>query len=311
MIDKNNDEDSLPPECGTTSGFVAIVGRPNVGKSTLINQLLGQKISITAGKPQTTRHRILGVKTDGSRQTIYVDTPGIHKTELRALNKEMNKTARSALIDVEVVLFVVDGLQWTPEDELVLSSVTKVRCPVFLVINKVDLLKDKKKLLPHVDELSKKMEFSSIFLISAEKRIQVDALEKAIVALLPPGPHYFPADQITDKSSRFLAAEIIREKLTRFLGQELPYSMTVEIEQFEKEEHLYRIGAIIWVERQGQKAIVIGAKGECLKNIGTLSRQDLQGLLKTKVHLTLWVKVKSGWADDQRALASWGYTDLP
>ncbi|MEY3182474.1 MAG: GTPase Era [Pseudomonadota bacterium] len=311
MTDNQIQQDISFSSSNTTSGFVAIVGRPNVGKSTLINQLLGHKISITAGKPQTTRHRILGVKTVGSKQTIYVDTPGIHQAELHALNKEMNKTARSALIDVEAALFVVDSLQWTAEDELVLNTVKKLRCPVFLVVNKVDLVKDKKRLLPHVDTLSKKMHFSSIFLISAEKRIQIDALESAIEALLPVGPHYFPADQITDKSPRFMAAEIIREKLTRFLGQELPYSMTVEIEQFEKEERLYRIGAIIWVERQGQKAIVIGAKGEGLKNIGILARQDLENLLNMKVHLSLWVKVKSGWADDIRALASWGYTDLP
>lgn len=295
----------------THCGFVAIIGRPNVGKSTLLNRLLGQKVSITSQKPQTTRHRILGVKTAGSLQTVYVDTPGIHSAEVKALNKEMNKAARSALVDVNAVVFVVEALKWTQEDELALASVQKVQCPVFLVVNKIDTIKDKRLLLPHLEKLKSKMAFAEMIPLSAKQGLQTEVLQSKIDALLPESPHYFPADQITDKNARFMASEIIREKLTRFLGQELPYAMTVEIEQFEIEPDLHRIAAIIWVERDSQKGIVVGKKGERLKEIGTLARQDLERLLKTKVHLTLWVKVKSGWSDDTRALLSLGYLDLP
>jgi len=295
----------------THCGFVAIIGRPNVGKSTLLNGLLGQKISITSQKPQTTRHRILGVKTAGDNQIIYVDTPGIHAVETHLLNKEMNKTARSAVVDVDLVLFVVDGVKWTPEDDLALKTLKNVACPVFLIVNKVDTVKDKKQLLPHIQTLTKKRSFAEVIPLSAKKGDQLPILANKIEALLPENPHFFPPDQITDRSPRFLSAEIIREKLTRFLGQELPYAMSVEIEQFEIKEKLHRISAIIWVERDGQKPIVVGKDGERLKEIGTLARLDLERLLKTKVHLRLWVKVKSGWSDDTRALLSLGYLDLP
>lgn len=294
----------------THCGFIAIVGRPNVGKSTLLNQILGQKVSITSKKPQTTRHRILGIDTDGAYQTIYVDTPGLHQEEKRAINRLMNRAATSSIGDVEMVLFVVEGTRWTSDDDHVLSKLQHLRCPVVLVINKIDLLNDKEELLPHIQMVAQKMNFADVLPLSAEKGTNVDKIHTMARALLPVGEHHFPDDYITDRSSRFMASEIIREKLMRFLGEELPYSVTVEIERFKVEaDGLFHINGLILVERDGQKKMVIGNKGEKLKTIGTEARMDMERLFETRVFLELWVKVKSGWADDERALRSLGYGD--
>ncbi|AZH04687.1 GTPase Era [Proteus mirabilis] len=294
----------------TYCGFIAIVGRPNVGKSTLLNQLLGQKVSITSRKPQTTRHRIMGIDTDGAYQAIYVDTPGLHIEEKRAINRLMNRAASSSIGDVELVIFVVEGTNWTPDDEMVLNKLKSLRCPVLLAINKVDNVTDKTKLLPHIGFLSQQMDFLDVVPISAEKGMNVDTIAKIVRNCLPEAIHHFPEDYITDRSQRFMASEIIREKLMRFLGEELPYSVTVEIEQFVTNERGgYDIHGLILVEREGQKKMVIGNKGAKIKKIGTEARMDMEDLFENKVHLELWVKVKAGWADDERALRSLGYVD--
>ncbi|MEQ4923252.1 GTPase Era [Proteus hauseri] len=294
----------------TYCGFIAIVGRPNVGKSTLLNQLLGQKVSITSRKPQTTRHRIMGIDTDGAYQAIYVDTPGLHIEEKRAINRLMNRAASSSIGDVELVIFVVEGTNWTADDEMVVNKLKSLRCPVLLAINKVDNVVDKTKLLPHIGFLSQQMDFLDVVPISAEKDMNVDTIAKIVRKCLPEAAHHFPEDYITDRSQRFMASEIIREKLMRFLGEELPYSVTVEIEQFVTNARGgYDIHGLILVEREGQKKMVIGNKGVKIKKIGTEARMDMENLFENKVHLELWVKVKAGWADDERALRSLGYVD--
>ncbi|WP_336193504.1 GTPase Era [Providencia stuartii] len=294
------------PHCG----FVAIVGRPNVGKSTLLNQLLGQKVSITSRKPQTTRHRIMGIHTEDEYQIIYVDTPGLHIEEKRAINRLMNRAASSSIGDVELVIFVVEGTNWTDDDEMVLNKLKSLRCPVILAINKIDNVTDKTVLLPHIGFVSQKMNFLDVVPISAEKGKGVDTIAKIVKQHIPEAEHHFPEDYITDRSQRFMASEIIREKLMRFLGDELPYSVTVEIEQFKvMEKGGFHINGLILVEREGQKKMVIGNKGSKLKTIGTEARIDMERLFDTKVHLELWVKVKAGWADDERALRSLGYVD--
>lgn len=290
-------------------GYVAIVGRPNVGKSTLLNHILGQKLSITSRKPQTTRHRILGIVTRGNTQTVYVDTPGIHGEERKAINRYMNRTATSALRDVDLALFVVDGMKWTPDDELVMEKIRAASVPVMLVINKVDTVDDKEALLPRIDDLIKQYGFAEVVPVSALKGHNVERLQELVAARLPVSPPFFPEDQITDRSPRFLAAEIVREKIMRQLGEEVPYELTVEIEEFKEEGRLRRIGALILVEREGQKAIVIGDGGQRLKRIGTEARQDMEKLFDAKIMLSLWVKVKGGWSDDERALKSLGYDD--
>lgn len=290
-------------------GYVAIVGRPNVGKSTLLNHILGQKLSITSRKPQTTRHRILGIATGDKHQTVYVDTPGIHGEERKAINRYMNRAATAALRDVDLVLFVVDALKWVPDDELVLSKVKASGLPVMLVINKVDEIEDKEALLPRIEELVQLHGFVEVVPVSALKGHNLDRLQELVAARLPLSPPFFPEDQITDRSPRFLAAEIVREKIMRQLGEEVPYELTVEIEEFKEEGRLKRISALILVERDGQKAIVIGDGGQRLKQIGTEARLDMEKLFGGKVMLSLWVKVKSGWSDDERALKSLGYTD--
>jgi len=294
----------------TYCGFVAIVGRPNVGKSTLLNKLLGQKVSITSKKPQTTRHRILGIDTQGAYQTVFVDTPGLHIEEKRAINRLMNRAATSSLGDVEMVVFVVDGTQWTDDDEMVLNKLRYLKCPVVLAVNKVDQIKEKEALLPHLQWLATKGNFTEIMPISAQKGTNIEKIREMAKDLLPEGQHYFPEDYITDRSSRFMASEIVREKLMRFMGEELPYSVTVEIEQFKvREDGIFHINALILVEREGQKKMVIGNKGDKLKTIGTEARLDMERLFGQRVFLELWVKVKSGWADDERALRSLGYGD--
>ena len=291
-------------------GYVAIVGRPNVGKSTLLNALVGQKISIVSPKPQTTRHQILGIKTVDGAQAVFIDTPGLHKAERRAMNRYMNRLASSVIPDADVIIFMIEAGHFKEDDELVLDKLKETKAPVILVLNKVDLLKDKGRLLPFINELKEKFNFAEIVPLSAKKAKKSDnvaELEKMIMQFLPKGPHLFPDDQITDKNERFQVAEIIREKLIRETEQELPYTTTVIIESFKTEEKLISISAIIWVEREGQKPIVIGKNGERLKKIGTQARKEIETLLGNKVFLRLWVKVKDDWTDDERALGSLGY----
>jgi GTP-binding protein Era len=288
-------------------GYIALVGRPNVGKSTLLNRILGQKISITSRRPQTTRHSILGIKTHAHAQLVYVDTPGIHDNAGRAMNRFMNRTAGAALADVDVVVFIVEALRWLPDDDLVLKKLAGLGCPVILAVNKIDTLASRELLLPELDTLSRRFDFAEIIPVSASKGTNVAALEAAIEALLPEGPPYFPEDQITDRSERFLVAELIREKLFRRLARELPYGLTVEVEAFRRESRITHIHALIWVERQSQKNIVIGRQGALLKEVGQQARREIEALIGGKVNLKLWVKVKEGWADDERALRSLGY----
>ncbi|MGB5180409.1 MAG: GTPase Era [Gammaproteobacteria bacterium] len=289
-------------------GYIALLGRPNVGKSTLLNRILGQKISITSRRPQTTRHRVLGIKTRDSAQLIYIDTPGIHDYSGRAMNRYMNRTASSVLSDVDVVVFLVDASRWTTDDELVLKKLGSIDSPVILAVNKIDLLANRDELLPRLQELSGKRSFEQVIPISAARGDNVAALEAAIETLLPMAPAMFPEDQVTDRPVRFLAAELVREKLFRKLGKELPYGLTVEIEAFRSEPKITHIHALIWVERNSQKTIVIGRQGRVLKEVGMEARKDIEALIDGKVNLKLWVKVKEGWADDERALHSLGYT---
>ncbi|MGL9760482.1 MAG: GTPase Era [Symbiopectobacterium sp.] len=294
----------------TYCGFVAIVGRPNVGKSTLLNELLGQKVSITSRKPQTTRHRIIGIHTEGPYQAIYVDTPGLHIEEKRAINRLMNRAASSSIGDVELIIFVVEGTHWTNDDEMIVGKLRDQKRPVLLAINKIDNVTDKTKLLPHIHFLSKKMNFLDVVPLSAEKSTNIDTIASIVYKNLLVAEHHFPKDYVTDRSQCFMAAEIIREKLMRFLGEELPYSVTVEIERFATNNHgSYDINGLILVERDGQKKIVIGNKGAKIKTIGIEARQDMEAMFEARVNLELWVKVKSGWADDERALRSLGYID--
>ncbi len=290
-------------------GYVAIVGRPNVGKSTLLNHLLGQKISITSRKPQTTRHQVLGIRTEGAYQIIYVDTPGLHREAGRAINRYMNRTARAALRDVDLVVFVVDRTAWTPEDEMVLEQIRGTGLPTLLVVNKVDLLKDKTALLPHLRRLEGLGDFAAILPVSALRRHNVVELEAQIRKLLPASTHFFPEDQVTDRSQRFLAAEIVREKIMRQLGEELPYAVAVQIEEFAHEGEILHISALVLVERQGQKKILIGEGGSRLRSIGAEARRDMEQMFDSRVMLRLWVKVRSGWSDDERALRSLGYDE--
>lgn len=291
------------------SGYVAIVGRPNVGKSTLMNHILGQKISITSDKPQTTRHRILGIKTEDNFQAIYVDTPGLHLNAKKAMNRYMNRAATTSLEDVDLVLFVVDAGRWTDEDDNVLKRLQGQKTPVVLIVNKVDRIQDKEQLLPLLKELSEKMAFAAVLPLSALKGTNVKDLEKVVFEALPESEAIYPEEYITDRSERFLAAEIVREKLMRSMGKELPYATTVEIEQFKDDNGLLRIHGLIWVERASQKKIVIGRGGERLKEIGKQARIDMERLFGTKVFLQLWVKVKEGWSDNERILGSLGYKD--
>lgn len=293
----------------THCGYIAIVGRPNVGKSTLLNHLLEQKISITSRKPQTTRHRILGINSDATHQSLFVDTPGLNAQFNKALNKVMNDTVLNVIRDVDVVLFVVERFIWNEADQYVLDALSQSKVPVLLVINKIDLVQDKTALLPHIESLASKRDFAEIIPVSALGGHNLDTIDRLVKDLLPQGPFLFPEDQITDRSSRFLAAEIIREKVTRQLGDELPYEVTVEIEKFETVKSVLHIHGLILVDKKGQKRIVIGKDGERLKQIGSAAREDMETSFQSKVMLNLWVKVKSGWADDDRALASLGYVE--
>ncbi len=290
-------------------GYAAIVGRPNVGKSTLLNHLLGQKLSITSRKPQTTRHQILGIKTREDAQILFVDTPGVHGDGERALNRFMNRAATSALVGVDVIVMVVDRGEWREDDERVLQSCQQTGAPIILVVNKIDLEDSPNALLPVLESLHERADFAALIPVSALRERSLDVLEEEIVRHLPQGPLLFGEDELTDRSTRFLVAEIVREKITRQLGDELPYTTTVEIEDYTDEGSVVHISALILVERKGQKAILIGHQGQRLRQIGTEARQDIERLIDRKVMLNLWVKVRSGWADDERALRSLGYDD--
>ncbi len=288
-------------------GYVAIVGRPNVGKSTLLNALIGKKISIISPKPQTTRNQILGIKTIGETQIVYIDTPGMHDSEKRVMNRYMNRLANAVVLDADVIVFIIEATRWLEDDELALKKVSEANAPVILVINKIDKLGDKKEILPLIERFKQKYDFAHIIPISARRQENLDSLEETLVDMMPEGPHLFPDDQVTDKNERFQIAEIIREKVIRGTEQELPYSTTVVIESMKDENKLLEISAIIWVERESQKPIVIGKSGERLKGIGTAARKEIVKLLGRKIFLRLWVKVKSDWTDDAAALGSLGF----
>lgn len=304
MIDTQDNQSSF--RCG----YVAVLGRPNVGKSTLMNHILGQKVSITSRKPQTTRHRVLGIYTDDEAQILFVDTPGIHRKEARSINRYMNRAASSSMVDVDVLVFVVDGTQWTDDDELVLEKLKQAKGKKILFVNKVDKINDKDSLLPHISTITEQCEFDAVFPGSALRGQNLEELTKTLKQWLPEGDLFYPEDYITDRSERFMAAELIREKLMRTLGEEIPYSSTVEIEQFKFAENgVLKINGLILVERSGQKAIIIGKQGQRLKQIGRDARLEMEELFDCKVFLELWVKVKDGWADDERALKSLGYDE--
>ncbi len=291
----------------TFCGYIALIGRPNVGKSTLMNQLIKQKISITSRKPQTTRHRVLGIHTEDSHQLVYVDTPGIHRQEYQAMNKMMNQTAKKVLQDVDVAVMIIDSQRWQDEDEDILKLVKQVKVPTILVINKIDCIKDKSTLLPLIEMLQHKHSFEAIIPLSARTGVQVHELENKLKKMLPESPFFFSPDQVTDRSTKFICSEILREKVFRFCGQELPYCASVEIESFQEDDKLITIHALIIVDKENHKRMLIGNKGEKMKEMATQARLDMQRLLEKKVFLKCWVKVKSGWADNIRMLRQLGY----
>jgi GTP-binding protein Era len=291
------------------AGHVAVIGRPNVGKSTLVNALVGFKISITSNRPQTTRHRLLGIATFPHGQLMLVDTPGLHREQKRAMNRMMNRAARGALEGVDAALLVIEGNRWDDEDTLAYDALQEAGVPVVLAVNQVDRIKDKTTLLPFLAKVAKEREFAAVHPISALKRKGLEDLVNSLLALVPEQPALYGEDEITDKSQRFLAGELVREQLMRLLGAELPYATTVEIEQFQVDGRLLRIGAVIWVERDGQKAIVIGKGGERLRDIGSRAREQMERLFDSKVFLETWVRVREGWSDDEAALRTLGYHD--
>ncbi len=293
----------------TRAGHVALLGRPNTGKSTLLNALLGQKLSITSAKPQTTRHTLLGIRTLADTQIVYVDTPGLHLGGRKALNRHMNRLASQTLEQVDVVVLLVEALRWTREDDAAVALLQDFPGPVIAAVNKIDRLKDKTALLPFIETLARRLEFARIVPLSALKRDNLEALERGIGELLPNAPFPFGEDELTTANQRFLAAELIREKLFRQLRDEVPYALTVEIERYEETPTLDRIHAVIWVERPGQKAIVIGDQGHTLREVGRQARLDMERLFGRKVYLETWVKVRADWSDDEQALARFGYHD--
>ncbi len=295
----------MTDRCGT----VAILGRPNVGKSTLLNRLLGQKLAITSHKAQTTRHAILGVKSRDDGQIVYVDTPGVHQRGSNALNRLLNRTARGALADVDLILLVVEALRFTDEDALALAAAVAAGPPVLAVVNKVDRVKDKSALLPYLQTLAGRHDFADVVPLSARTGDQVQRLEDLLLARLPEGERVYPDDQLTNRSERFFAGELLREQLTRRYAQELPYAVTVEIERFEDQGGRYLIHALIWVERETQKAIIIGRGGEALKATASEARRQMIQMFGCPVHLEVWVKVKASWSSDEAALSSLGYGD--
>jgi len=288
-------------------GYIAIIGRPNVGKSTLTNAIIGKKVSIISPKPQTTRNQILGIKNIENTQAIFIDTPGLHRAEKKAMNRYMNKLASSVIQDADVIIFMLDASRINEDDLSALDKLQSTKAKVFLVLNKVDKIKDKRQLLPLIEEWQEKYKFLHILPMSAKNPEDVKNLEDLVVSMLPEGPHFYPDDQLTDKNENFQTSEIIREKLIKSTEEEIPYSTTVIIESFKNEEKIIRISAVIWVEREGQKPIVIGKNGAMLKKIGTEARKDLEKLFDKKVFLQLWVKVKDNWTDNDRILNSLGY----
>jgi GTPase len=290
-------------------GLCAIVGRPNVGKSTLLNRVLGQKLSITSRKPQTTRYAILGIKTSGNDQAVYIDTPGLHGAEGRALDRALYRAAGRAIDEVHVLVFLIEALRWTDADQYVLARIRDRGRPVILAINKVDRVGDKRLLLPFLDQIGGLMDFAEVVPISSAKGDNIAALEEAVLHLLPEGAHVYPDDQLTDRSERFFAAELIREKLLRILGAEVPHRLLVVIDSFEGAPDLDRICATIWVERSGQKRIVIGQGGAVLKRVGEEARLDMERMFGRKVFLRTWVKVKEHWSDDMRTVQRLGLCD--
>ncbi len=296
-------------DINTRCGYVAIVGRPNVGKSTLLNRLLGVRLAITSHKAQTTRHAILGIKSFDDGQIVYVDTPGIHDRSDNAMNRYLNRTAQSVLSDVDLLIFVVEALRWTREDEKVLAHLQQAQVPVILAVNKVDKVAQKETLLPYLSEMAGRHAFHEIIPLSAKSGRNLEVLEKQVLDALPPGEKAFPDDQLSDRPEKFFAAEMVREQITRRYAKELPYATSVEIEKFEELEGRYRIHAVIWVEKPGQKAIIIGKNGLALKEMATQARKSMEKFFDTKVHLEIWVKVKKSWSSDEAALVRLGYSD--
>jgi GTP-binding protein Era len=290
-------------------GYVSIVGRPNVGKSTLLNHILGQKVSIVTAKPQTTRQRLAGIKTTAKGQVVYVDTPGIHHSARRALNRYMNRVAKASFRDVDLVLFLAEAGAWTRQDGYVAKALAAVDVPVLLVLNKIDLVPEKEQLLAFIDEHFSDSDYEGIMLVSAKNGSGVEELEQQVLEKLPFSRPFYDEDQFTDRSERFLAAEMIREQLTLRLHQELPYALTVQIEEFRRDESLLTIGAIIWVERESQKQITIGKKGVVLKQVGSKARAVLEELFGDRVYLRLWVKVSRDWSDSDKLIERFGYTE--
>jgi GTPase len=288
-------------------GHVAIIGRPNVGKSTLLNRILGQKLAITSHKAQTTRHSLLGIKTTTQGQAVFIDTPGIHERGGSALNRYLNRTARAALGEVDLVLFVVEALRFNREDAQALQALAAAGAPAIAVVNKVDAVKEKHRLLPYLQELAARHDFRELVPVSAARGDQVELLERLVIEALPEGPNMFPPDQLTDRPERFFAAELLREQLMQRYGEELPYQSTVEIERFEEKNGRYRINALIWVEREGQKAIIVGRGGQALKAAAQQARLEMQKLFDCPVHLEIWVKVKKSWSSDEAAMETLGY----
>jgi GTP-binding protein Era len=291
------------------SGYAVLAGRPNVGKSTLLNRLLGQKVAITSHKPQTTRHRIIGIRSEDDGQIVFVDTPGIHDRGDKAMNFYLNRTAHSALQDVDIVLFVVQAMAWTEEDERVLKAIKKAGIPAIAAVNKVDLVSRKEELLPFMQDLAARHEFVEMVPVSAHDGDNVEALAETVMKRLPAGEAIFPDDQISDRSERFFAAELLREQLIRRYHQELPYAVTVEIERFEEQDGRYNIGAVIWVERDSQRVILLGKGGLAMKETATAARKAMNDFFQTRVHLEVWIKVKKSWSSDEASMVRLGYTD--
>jgi GTP-binding protein Era len=293
----------------TYCGFIAIVGRPNVGKSTLLNALLGNKISITSRKPQTTRHRILGILTEDNAQFVFVDTPGIHQHINKPMNKAMNKAAYNAMKEVDAILFVIEGTRFTEEDEAVLQAIRNINIPTILLVNKVDKLNDKAMLLPFLQKMEAKFDFKALLPVSATKKMQLDKITTLLKPYIHESPFFYDKAQLTDRHERFLCAELVREKVFRFSGDELPYATAVEIESFKEEDKLFRIHALIWVEKPSHKAMIIGEKGSKLKQIATEARLAMEKLLDKKVFLVTHCKVKEGWSLDARLIKQMGYDE--
>jgi len=297
---------STPEKSEFRSGFAALVGRPNVGKSTLLNALVGEKLSIVTPRPQTTRHRILGILTLRDAQIAFVDTPGLHLKAARALNKAMNRTARAALADADLVVLVVEALRWTHEDQLALDRIARTGRPAIAAVNKIDRVRPRARLLPYLAELAARHEFLAVVPVSALRAQNIEDLRDTIAAQLPRSAPLYPQGELTDRGPGFRIAETIREKLTLELNQEVPYGIAVEVPRMSEEEGVLSVDAVIWVDREGQKPIVIGARGERLKRVGRAARLAVNGMLGRRVHLNLWVKVRANWADNARALRELG-----